>query len=266
MCKPYTRQLRVITGLAAAFSIICFADYLFMILTNGGFTVFSVGLPVLVLCVLLLPLLFARRAAKRLPAWLYRTARALYTFGVCFYTITFVLFCGMLAAYSAKEPVNTGKTAVLVYGCRVKGREPGRMLTERLDAAYTLLSENPESVALVSGGLDTGEQYTEGQVMAWYLASRGIAKDRIFIDETAETTKGNIRGFLEILDKEGFSAYPCISVSSEFHIPRILYLCRKFGLHCEAKGAESRPFTTLFPNIVREYMAYIKMFVFQNAA
>ncbi|MBR5222500.1 MAG: YdcF family protein, partial [Clostridia bacterium] len=169
-----------------------------------------------------------------------------------------------LSSYDHNAVPNEGNTAVLVYGCRIEGTEPKEMLTERLDAALALLQDNPQSIAIVSGATDEGEIHTEAQVMAWYLEKNGIDHARIYLDEEAHSTKGNIRGFLRVLEDEGMTDVPCISVSSTFHMPRIAFLCGKYGLDCGYVGAKTERIQLWFPSVVREYMAYVKMLVLNS--
>ncbi len=259
--KPYPRVLSVIVLVAAVFSGICFVSYLTSVLSTHAADLQSLFLALFTSLGVILPPLLAKSAAKRFPALLYRVLRVGYTAAVLFFTVTFVIFSVSLVAYKATPPENAGEVAVLVYGCRVKGDQPGEMLAERLDAAYTLLAQNPQAVAIVSGGLDTGEIDTEGEVMARYLMGLGIPDSRIVIDETAESTKGNIRAFERILAEEGWENRHLISVSSEFHMPRIAYLCGRYGLTCDYYPAPTRRWRLLFPSVVREYFAYGKMLI-----
>ncbi len=246
-----------------AVSAFCFIEYLLSVISYAG-TFFSYALPIGAVSVVLIPPLTKRFWETRLPKKLYLAARAVYCFGVIFFTVTFCIFLVFLSTFSHADVINEGPTAVLVYGCRVKGTEPKEMLAERLDAALLLLNENPDAVAIVSGATDEGEVYTEAQVMAWYLEKHGIDSARILLDELANDTKGNIRGFLRLIDEYGLQDLPCISVSSTFHMPRIAFLCGKYGLESEYVGAKTERIQLWFPSVVREYMAYVKMLVLNS--
>lgn len=190
--------------------------------------------------------------------------KALYSVGVIFFTVTFCVLLCMLASFSHNTVTVTDDTVVLVYGCRVKGEEPGDMLRERLDLALSLLSENEHSRVIVSGGLDEGERHTEGDVMAWYLQKNGIDPARIHIDAGAESTKGNIRAFLALTEEHALPTTDLVSVSSSFHMPRIAYLCSRYGLSSDFVGAKTERITQWFPAVVREYMAYVKMLLLND--
>ena len=242
--------LRVIVGICIVISAFCFTEYLLSVISYAG-TFFSYALPITAVSVVVIPPLTERFWESHLPKKFFSAARALYCFGVIFFTVTFCMFLGFLSSYEHTDVPNDGKTAVMVYGCRVKGTEPKEMLAERLDAALALLNENPEAIALVSGATDEGEIYTEAQVMAWYPEKHGIDSARILLDEEANSTKENIRGFLRLIDEYGLGDYSRISVSSTFHMPRIAFLCGKYGLESAFVGAKTERIRLWFPSEIR---------------
>ena len=261
--RGQVHPFRIFVFLCILVSGFCFLEYLLSVISYAG-TFFSYALPITAVSVIVIPPLTEGFWKKHLPHKLFSAARAVYCFGVIFFTVTFCIFLVFLSSFSHAEVTNEGPTAVLVYGCRVKGTEPKEMLAERLDAALELLSENPEAIAIVSGATDEGEVYTEAQVMAWYLEKHGIASERILLDELANDTKGNIRGFLRLIGEHGLDGIPCISVSSSFHMPRIAFLCGKYGLESSFVGAKTERIQLWFPSVVREYMAYVKMLVLNS--
>lgn len=254
---------RYFVYLCIAVSAFCFTEYLLSVISYAG-TFFSYSLPIAAVSAVLIPPLTAHFWQSHLPKKLFSAARVVYCFCVVFFAVSFCAFLCFLSAFDHADVKNEGPTAVLVYGCRVQGTEPKEMLTERLDAALALLHANPDAVAIVSGATDEGEVYTEAQVMAWYLEKNGIAPERICRDDLANSTKGNIRGFLRVLEDEGMTDVPCISVSSTFHMPRIAFLCGKYGLDCGYVGAKTERIQLWFPSVVREYMAYVKMLVLNS--
>ena len=95
----------------------------------------------------------------------------------------------LLLAFSLALVISgTGKTkerdlTLVVLGCQVRGESPSLMLSERLGAAYEYLSENPDSYCVVSGGQGADEAISEAECMYNYLTERGIAKERIFLED-----------------------------------------------------------------------------------
>lgn len=96
-------------------------------------------------------------------------------------------------------------------------------------------------------------------VMYSYLTNNGIPSERILLETMASDTKQNILFSMELLESGGLQNRKIVCVSSDYHIPRIRLLCKKYGL--EAVYAASAPQNPLrrIPSSVREYMAYIKM-------
>lgn len=211
------------------------------------------------------PLLFRKFWKKILPKGLFRVLSVLYCVGITFFFVTFAALCIRIASYSAAPPDNTGETVVVVYGCRTRNGKPRSMLRERLDCAYALLAENPQALCIVSGAVDIGETETEGAIMARYLTEeKGIAPERVIVEGYAEDTKGNIRNSLALIRENGWEERNIISVSSDFHMPRIEYLCSRYGMECSFSGSHTKPFSVLLPTLTREYMSYVKMLVLNN--
>ncbi len=263
MTKIKASPIRILVRICTAVAACCFFSYLLSVVTHAG-TVFSYALPIAACTVVLLPPLSERFWQKTLPRKLFCAGQLLYSAAVIFFIVTFGVLLCMLASFEGAHVPVADDTVVLVYGCRVNGEEPGEMLRERLDTALSLLNENENSRVIVSGALDEGETHTEGDVMARYLMQNGISADRIYIDTTAQSTKGNIRGFLALLDGNSLPDGALISVSSSFHMPRIAFLCEKYGLDCAFVGARTERFALWLPSVVREYMAYVKMLLLND--
>ena len=47
-------------------------------------------------------------------------------------------------------------------------------------------------------------------------------------------------------------------------MPRIAFLCAKYGLESAFVGARTERIQLWFPSVVREYMAYVKMLVLNS--
>ncbi len=62
----------------------------------------------------------------------------------------------------------------IVLGAAVHGDSPSLVLWERIQAAYDFLSQNPESIAILSGGQGPGENISEAQCMFENLMEMGI--------------------------------------------------------------------------------------------
>ena len=66
---------------------------------------------------------------------------------------------------------------------------------------------------------------------------------------------------IQIMEEEGIADYTIVSVSNAFHIPRIKLICSR--LNCDSEfilAKDPNPYA-MFAALVREYMAYGKLFL-----
>lgn len=219
----------------------------------------------LILTGVILPFLLRKRLRKAFPG-VYKAGKAVYGICAVFYAITFAAMCAVIFLGTDAPPAETAseKTVFVVYGAKVSGTAensyPGKSLKLRLDSAAELLEKNESSVCIVTGGMGPDEYRAEGDVMADYLISVGISPERIYIDNTSKNTVENIENAMTIIEENALSEYTVACVSTNFHIPRIKYLCKKAGLDAEYFVSAPAPnFGTLYPSLVREYMSYGKI-------
>ncbi len=262
------RAIDILYAISGAFIVVCYASYLISILTLGDLS--TIAVPLTALALVLLPVAFRRALRARFPR-AFPVLKRIFCAGMCLYTATFLIFSAAVLAASggsAREirPENDGEGAVvLVFGCRAYGDVPGKTLQNRLDTAADLLDEMPRALCVVSGGQGSNETMPEADAMANYLSrSRGIEKERILLEREGRDTAQNLRYSLSLLRESGISPARLFCVSSEFHTPRIALLARLIGIcGVETVSAPSDGAFHLFTSLVREYMAMIKMFLFE---
>lgn len=126
-----------------------------------------------------------------------------------------------------KEPA--ADATMVVLGCKVQGESPSLMLQERLDAAYAYLSEHEETVCILSGGQGADEDISEAECMYRYLTGRGIAPERLYLEDRSVSTRENLRFSAEIIEAEGLSRSLLI-VTSEFHTYRAGRIAEELGM------------------------------------
>ena len=150
---------------------------------------------------------------------------------------------------------------IIVLGCQVKGERPSKALKERLETAKDYLEKNPDTKAILSGGMGTGEMITEAECMYRYLVDAGVDSRRLLIEDTSTTTLENLQNSQNFLDKETCSAG---IVTNNFHVYRSVALARKVGyLNVCGIAAPSR--TILQPHyLVREFLALMKEILKKN--
>lgn len=148
-----------------------------------------------------------------------------------------------------------GVDYLLVLGAKIRGDRVTRSLKYRLDAAYEYLVENENTIVIVSGGQGADEVTSEASVMKAYLEQRGIASNRIWMEDKSTSTAENLSFSRKLMKGES----PLVAVvSNNFHIYRAMALGRRQGLSgIQGIAAKTDPY--LLPNyMVREAMALVK--------
>lgn len=185
-----------------------------------------------------------------LPVWFRTTCGIAAGVGI----LVFLLVEGLiLAQFGAKAPA--GADYCLILGAQMKSHGPSDVLRRRLDTAITYLEENPQTMVIVSGGQGANEPVTEARGMYEYLTQRGIAPERILLEEKSENTWENLHYSGELLDPEKDSV---VLVTNNFHVFRATGIARKMGYeNLSGLAADSYPF--MVPNnLLREFLGVIK--------
>lgn len=163
---------------------------------------------------------------------------------------------------AANEPEPRGEV-LLVLGAGLYGETPSAILAARLDAAYAYLTAHPEAVAVLAGGQGPGEDIPEALAMQRDLLQRGIAAERLYLEDQSNTTERNVAYSLPLLRQLGGSRNPqVVLVTSDFHLYRAKMIGERAGLRVEALGAPT-PQIDLVPlnSYLREYFAVVKYFL-----
>lgn len=173
-------------------------------------------------------------------------------------TLSFFIALGSTVASSTTNADN--QKTVIVLGCAVNGENPSLMLSYRIDSAYNYLAENPESVAILSGGQGSGESISEAQCMFNKLTEKGIDANRLYLEDKSTNTFENISFSKQIIEEENLSKDIAIA-SSDFHLKRATMIAKKQDLTAKRISAPAGYF--LGPtSYVRDTLGVIKEFIF----
>ena len=153
--------------------------------------------------------------------FLRRVLTALLALGFVVLSIT-----GGVIARSAEGTDAPEADYLIVLGCQVNGTVPSRMLRQRIDSAADYLIAHPDSVAIVSGGMGSGERITEAECMYNGLTAAGIDPERIILETRATSTMENLCFSLALMDEGATVAI----VSNEFHLYRAGQMAASLGL------------------------------------
>ncbi len=149
---------------------------------------------------------------------------------ICF-SLVLVTATGLVVAAAGRGQAQAHCACIVVLGAKVNGTEPSRILAQRIDAAEAYLHANPDSVAVLSGGQGADEGISEAQCMCNVLTQRGIAPERLLLEESSTSTMENLQFSLELLEKTTGSRPETVGVvSSEFHLFRAAMYARGLGI------------------------------------
>jgi len=172
---------------------------------------------------------------------------------------TLVIIESSFMIQAATKSLEKNATAV-VLGCRVYGERPSLSLIERLEAAYTYLSEHPEAVCIVSGGKGDEENISEAEAMYRWLTDKGIDESRIYKEELSTNTDENIRFSKEIIEQNNLNKNIAI-ITSEYHTYRAGMIAEKYDLNYGTAPGQTALW--LFPTFyIRELYAILAEWIF----
>lgn len=206
-------------------------------------------------CFCLIGLIFFFLALRRLRPRFPRLTRALrwsVSILLCLALMAGAVTAGFVLshAYSQPEP---GQPYLIVLGCGVNGDAPSISLRERIQAAYTYLTQNPDTVCVVSGGQGNGENISEAACMFRELTKMGIDPDRIWLEDQATSTMENFVFSRQlILEKTGQVPEKIAIASSEYHLFRAHLVAQSLGMESTGVSAVTGSFTLRMNYILRE--------------
>lgn len=139
----------------------------------------------------------------------------------------------------ATQPENTCEY-IVVLGAQVRNSGPSMSLKERIDGAYDYLTAHPDTIAIVTGGKGDDEPISEARCMFEELTARGIAPERVWMEERATSTWENLKFSMDIIqERTGVRPASIGVVSSEYHLFRVCLQARERGLQIHGIPAKT---------------------------
>ena len=171
------------------------------------------------------------------------------------------LVLSVMMICAANKKTQNKPQAVIILGCKVRGTEPSLMLSRRIQAAYDVLVQNPELIAVVSGGQGDNEDISEAECMERELIRRGIDASRIIREDRSVSTSENLRFSRKLLEEHQISG-PVWIATDGFHELRAQFLAKKEGLSDTAAVSAYTSWYLLPTYWVREWFGLMHVFVF----
>ena len=144
---------------------------------------------------------------------------------------------------------------IIVLGAQMKSAGPSAVLKFRLDTAYDYLIDNEDTVCIVSGGQGSNEPCTEAEGMYQYLIQKGIAPERILLEDQSTDTSENIAYSKALIGRGDVSVG---IVTNNFHVFRGVHLAKAAGFQ-DVCGISARSNVYFqLNNMVREFFGIMK--------
>ena len=209
------------------------------------------------IAVIMVAVFFDKVKAFVKKLWSKKIGKALIVF-VCIVAIAVAAYCTTVSVkvltYSKNDSNIPDATPAVLLGCRVEGEQPGRMLSQRINAAYDYLTEYPEAVCVLSGGQGRDEKIPEAQAMYNTLTEKGISPDRLIIEDKSTDTKENIANSKALLG----DVDEIVIITTDFHQYRAAIIAERNGLKSYSYSSSSGIFS-LPTNIVREWFTVLNL-------
>lgn len=188
-----------------------------------------------------------------------KTQKKVYLLGR-FLSLIFILVLLFNTAFSAFmlftcEDRNTdGADYLLVMGFGLEDNQMTEILTLRCDKAIEYMQKNPQSTAVLCGGITKGSNISEAAAMKRYMQKAGIAERRLIVEDSSTNTETNISYAKKLIT----SGSKIVVVSSDYHIHRIRQVCRKAGLAVKGVPANT-PYLQLPDKLMWEKIKLIRL-------
>lgn len=165
----------------------------------------------------------------------------------------------VLSGFIGEEPEKLDY--IIVLGAQVKKEGMSKILKQRTQAAGDYLLENPDTIAIVSGGQGYNEPMSEAEAMKEYLVNTyHISENRIICEDKSTSTVENIafsKQFVPLDAKVGI-------VTSNFHTFRAGRIAKKAGFINVYTIPSFSELPLLPSNMIREALAILKDFMLKN--
>ena len=204
------------------------------------------GICGILLCYNIFTLLYPR--FPKTVKWIRRVFTGVLCLGILVVAVT----CGIVVNTALQEPVQNCEY-IVVLGCKVNPTAPSLSLQERIDAAYEYLMDNPNTIAVVSGGQGHDEPMSEAQCMFQQLTAMGIPENRIWMEDKATSTWENLNFSLNLIEeKTGVRPKSIGLLSSEYHLFRAMLQAKAYGVETVGIPATTKWVALRINNYLRE--------------
>ena len=162
-------------------------------------------------------------------------------------------------AIASKGSGDVNADFLLILGHALENNAASEVLKLRCEKAAEYLKSHPETVAIACGGI-TGENQTvsEAEVIRELLSAKGIAQDRIILEDKSKTTAENFYNAKKIMGENKNTKIALLS--SSYHLLRARTLAKLCGIDAETVAAPT-PRNVCINCFAKEFFAFPLMFL-----
>jgi uncharacterized SAM-binding protein YcdF (DUF218 family) len=162
-----------------------------------------------------------------------------------YYVVTFVQVW-----WAARGDDTRRSEAIVVLGAAQFNGRPSAVFKARLDHAADLYRRGVAPTIVVTGGKQTGDQFTEATSGANYLHGKGVPDAAILRETTSRTSWESLSAAARVLQNRGEKKV--VLVSDPFHSLRIRSIAGELGLDAVTSPTRSSPISG-----VEEWQRYL---------
>lgn len=147
-----------------------------------------------------------------------------------------------------------------MLGLALENGKPTDDLLARLNTAQAYLEEYPEARLILTGGNADESGWTEADIMRNILADRGVADERMILEDQAGSTKDNFRNTAQIINP----AEPIVLISSDYHMDRAVQTAKAAGFADVLRLPAPSSFLSWGANIMSEVVLELNEFTLKK--
>ena len=174
--------------------------------------------------------------------------------------VCLLVFIESLIYHAQKNNFDINQEYVLVLGAKANNGNLSKTLIERLNSTFNYLQKHKTATAILCGGKERKDEYSQSEYMKDYLLKRGIEDNRLIVESKSKNTFENIKLALEKMDKKPSSV---MIITSDYHIFRAKFILYRFGILAYSYPAKT-PKDVVLLSYARETLAVIKTFLFDK--
>jgi len=161
--------------------------------------------------------------------------------------------------WNARQDARPVSDAIVVLGSAQYNGVPSSIFAARLEHAKALFDNGVAPMIVTVGGKAAGDQFTEAEAGAEYLAKEGVPSAALLAVPEGADTLESMRAVSASFDRNGW--HSAVLVTDPWHVMRAQRMAEDAGIHAESSPTRQGPAvqtrTTQFRYILRETAAYL---------